>query len=164
MTTVDIDVDSRELDNLLYRVMIPRTSGASIRQFLTRRAWPFLKLRIVGRFQTEGDDVSGKWAELALNTKRIRGSRGFPTAHPINRRTGDMERFLTSSFSVAGGTTGNATLSIPGRTGNLEMKHKLAVAQTGVDAHAARPVLALADIDRQAIEGDLWSWINGGVL
>lgn len=150
------------------------TSPNSMRQFLKDFAQPYFRGRINARFASEGDSAVGKWKELTYATARIREFQGFHPFHPINRRTGAMQSFLTSSFSIDSFGYGSR-LRIPGSlTG--EMRKKVSTAQQGSIGQSGRemgpnrpapprPVLAIDLLDLRAISEGLLEWITeGGVF
>jgi hypothetical protein len=127
----------------------------AIASFLGADVGPFLTARARARFAGEGDDVVGNWRPLEAATQAIRASGrsqglwNVGDAHPINRRTGDMEAFITSTgFQISPVTIG-ATLTFPGGTPDTEMQEKIKTAQQGkADPKTpARPVLAVGIAD-----------------
>lgn len=52
------------------------------------------------RFAYEGDSASGNWKPLADATQDIRAQLGYPSESPINRRTGDMEDYVTTNYEI----------------------------------------------------------------
>lgn len=149
------------------------TSPQSLAEFLRYFAQPYFRARIDARFASEGDAaVGGKWQELAFNTARFREFKGFSPFHPINKRTGDMQRFLTSSFAVDAFGYG-ARLRIPGSLSG-EMRKKVMTAQMGTVRGAGserggpnrpappRPVLAVDGLDARAISDGLLQWVTQG--
>lgn len=152
---------------------IDATSNESMWNFLERKVHPYLGKRIDDRFASEGDDATGKWEKLAFNTGRIRASKGFPAWHPINKRTGDLHRFVRDTYRLQGGD--DVTLTLPDG-GSREERRKLAVAQLGGAVASGkgnfrgpnrpappRPVLALNARDAYVIQKDLMSLIRIGV-
>lgn len=158
----------RMLDRMQWRV-----SPIGLRNWLRWTVHEYLVHRISDRFDSEGDDVSGKWAELASNTGRIRGSQGFPAFHPINVRTGSMRRQLESNYAInAQGTQ----ITIPGRM-SPKLKSQLSIAQKGGQAKnpasrfigpvrfaPARPVLGLNALDAAFVTNSLMEYIKLGMV
>lgn len=113
-------------DDLAYR-----TTGPAMADWMQRVVAPFLQTRATRRFASEGDDASGKWEQLAIATRLIRRNMGFPPAHPINVRTGDLRDFVINTENIAS-TAQTATLQKPGKTGTSRLtEQKLRVAQRG---------------------------------
>lgn len=121
--------------------------------FLGVTVFPYLLGRAKQRFQNEGDDVVGKWAPLAPATELIRTAQGFPPAHPINKRTGELEAYITQG-SMSGSVTQSPTGSVlthPSATPTQSVASKVRVAQQGDPKFArgvpARPVLGMNETD-----------------
>lgn len=116
---------------------------------------PYLRQRIAARFAAEGDDVSGGWLPLAEATREIRSAAGFGAAGPINRRTGELENYLTSTPDLLTIDGLGATLTYPGRGASGELADKMRTAQEGgaykggvKGSNApARPVLGMNERD-----------------
>lgn len=125
--------------------------------FLGTMVEPYLQTRAINRFASEGDDVSGRWAPLAPFTENIRRSQGYGAAHPINRRTGKLENYITNTPGTI--TTGGdvSRLKFPGATPTGELRDKVRVAQVGDPGTKgspmtpARPVLGMNATDLEAI-------------
>lgn len=179
---IDVVVESGNA-NALIDHLLERTSNNSLRNFLASKVWPFERLRIQHRFANEGDSAVGQWQQLRLATMRIRQFQGYGPDHPINKRTGAMERHLTNSF-VLDEVGAGVRLKIPGSPGNKDMQSKLRMAQGGGGGRAsgggsagmfragtsgpnaiapARPVLGLDEIDSIAMQESLLDWVMGGV-
>lgn len=141
-------------------------SGASIGGFLKTAAVEIVQKSHRNRFQSEGDSASGMWAQLAPVTVERRLSYGFPGSHPINKRTGALERYVTESSGtvMVGATSG--VLTYPGRKGLTPlMRKKVEVAQVGWDDPPTppRPVIDLGADDAVSILGALTRWIEAGL-
>lgn len=131
-----------------------RLTVSSLFRFLEVRIKPYLIGRVLNRFRSEGDDVSGSWAPLKEPTRRIR-EWGNPQLwdvapdHPINQRTHEMYEYLTQGtwqVATAGGI--GAVLTSPkDKQNNREMRDKLRRAQQGGPRTPARPVLGLNESD-----------------
>lgn len=165
MVTVGVSttVESTSLEAILTR-LTTQTAPPAMRQYLEGRGYRWLQSRIMARFHTEGDDATGKWARLKLATMRIRANKGFPPAHPINVRTGAMQRFITSSKLVRTNATG-ASLRIPARTPGGELGAKFRRAQVGDARTVRRPLIGLSLLDAEELTDDLerfiWTGIGG---
>jgi hypothetical protein len=120
--------------------------------FLGAAVEPWVKKRADTRFAQEGDDVSGPWKPLEQVTQNIRASQGFGAAHPINVRTGELERYITESQGFSNANALGATLTYPNSAPVGELHNKVKVAQAGgrQAGHRdtpARPVLGLGPQD-----------------
>lgn len=148
-------------------------SPMGLERFLLTKAAPFIAARAAARFESEGDSASGgKWAPLSPATLQIRaegresGMWGVGDAHPINVRTQQMERYVTSGIGeiIATGS-GGVTLQYPGGDA-LSVTDKLRTAQQGAPssgnfrATPARPVLALDYVDVEYLLVELKDWIE----
>lgn len=124
----------------------------AIAGFLGAVVDPYIRETAEERFRSEGDQASGQWAPLAQATQDIRAQMGYGAAHPINRREGELEEYVTQ-------TTGNvrihpfgASIMYPPNYPGGELGDKLTHAQRGgVSASGkpfpARPVYALGTQD-----------------
>lgn len=106
-------------------------SPVGVAAFLGGTVQPYLQQRAEARFRGEGDDVVGKWQALASATQYIRATQGYGAAHPINRRTGELEEYITGSPSQITIHAFGATLTHPGKKPLGELKEKVQVAQMG---------------------------------
>lgn len=144
-------------------------SPASISMFMEREEHAWFRERMNNRFMSEGDDASGNWLPLSPATEAIRDSQGYGAAHPINRRTGELQGFVTDSHavSVQGDTV---VLTIPGEDPSGELGDKLATAQQGrgfggctapsTPHTVPRPVLAMNEVDLEASMVLLAGWLG----
>jgi len=125
-------------------------SPVGLAAFLYGAVGPWVKERAQDRFAQEGDDVSGKWAPLQASTVEIRESQGFEGAHPINRRTGELEEYITQGQVGVVTTPGFGNLTYPQNPPATKgLKEKLSTAQKGRTSPrtVARPVLGLNERD-----------------
>lgn len=111
----------------------------AIVSFLGGVVQPWIRKRASERFTQEGDDVSGAWAPLEVTTQQIRESLGFPGAHPINRRTGELEAFMTENQGILSSSGIEASLTYPGGEPTGELRNKVKVAQSGGQQPGYRP-------------------------
>jgi hypothetical protein len=162
----DISVDATEVEEMLAGVRL-RMSNQRIPGFLGNVVAEYLRRRVDERFRDEGDDVSGKWADLRARTASIRKSQGYGPYHPINRRTGGLYRFV-KTFRVA--KSADPVLTMPGLRGGSKLMQKLTVAQVGGFAPSSgligpprpivpRPVIGLGGEDATHITNRLQRWI-----
>lgn len=153
--TTGVDVhfiaDDKGVQQMLRRLETGFSSVA-MSAFLGTTVGPWLQQRAKQRFQTEGDDVSGKWRGLELSTQDIRrqGPWAVGPAHPINVRTHEMENYVTGSAGDAIPLGPIAQLTFPDRRrgGSPELQKKMKTAQKGAKQKGfkntpARPVIGL---------------------
>lgn len=168
---VYVDVDASQ-SLAAFELTTAQLGAAGLHAFAMTSILPWLQRRISRRFASEGDEVTGKWAELMHTTGMIRSSQGYPAWHPINQRSGRLRRWLTSSFRITPGY--GVVVTLPGNGSPLDME-KLTIAQKGgysrkrVGSRAgpnrpapARPVLGLGKADEYKINRDLMEWIRVG--
>jgi hypothetical protein len=147
---VDFAIQADTIEETLRR-LDTATSPEALAIFMGASIDPYIRGRASARFAQEGDDVTGRWEPLSPATVRIREEKGFGGEHPINRRTGDLEEYITGERSLIAPIAGGASMIAPGRKASGELQHKMEVAQTGVDAHAARPVVGMNEQDLAAV-------------
>lgn len=122
----------------------------------------YLEQRAGARFKSEGDDVTGPWTPLKPATVAIRVSEGYGGAHPINKRTGELERYIMSSSMVA--IAGGVQVFQPSQTQGVsaKLKKKFAGAQRGENSAPPRPVIGLNERDLGATLTSLHKYIGFG--
>jgi hypothetical protein len=129
-------------------------SPVGLAAFLYGSVGPWVKQRAEDRFKAEGDDVTGKWAPLMPATQEIRESYGFGGSHPINKRIGELEDYITQGQISVVTTPGLGVLKFPGNPpATASLKEKLSTAQKGRAAPKTvpRPVLGLNEKDLTAV-------------
>lgn len=143
----EVYVSSGAVEALLLRLE-DTLRPAHMAEFLGYNITPYIQGRVQRRFEMEGDDVSGPWAPLADATVRMREDAGFPGEHPINVRTGELERYISDSTPALVAEP-YAMLIYPGRDPGGEMGAKMRTAQSGSDnpSAPARPVIGLDEAD-----------------
>jgi hypothetical protein len=159
-TTVTIHVQDADVERMLSAVNTV-LSPLHMMGFLKAKVAPFIRQRASARFASEGDDATGKWAALLATTQDIRSHLNLPISpsHPINRRTGELEEYITKSDSDVFplGMSG-AQLTYPGSspTGRA-LSEKLSTAQQGRTRPltTSRPVLGLSMTDLSYVIGAL---------
>lgn len=121
--------------------------------FMQAGVAPYVRGRIAARFNSEGDDVTGRWHPLAAETEIIRQRHGYPGAHPINVRTGQMRNYLTSSPGNAISAGGVSQFEYPGAPAAGDLMTKLMTAQGGKanPSTLPRPVLGFNMNDSVAL-------------
>jgi hypothetical protein len=108
---------------------------------------PYLRGRASDRFASEGDDVTGGWAPLKDATQEIRSNSGYGAAHPINKRTGELEDYIVNAPHNLSAAPWGASLTLPGTTPTGELFDKVETAQHGRDRTVPRPVLGMNERD-----------------
>lgn len=111
--------------------------------------------RAAQRFAGEGDDVSGKWAPLLPATQEIRSRGEWPVGptSPINKRTGELEDYITKSDAQVVAHSLGATMTYPKPTTRKSISQKMKTAQQGrsIPRTVPRPVLGLNERDLSAV-------------
>lgn len=153
MTTLTFEVNDRQVTRLLAN-LDTALSPAGIAGFLGATVDPYLRERAQRRFDNEGDDVVGKWVQLAGATQQIRASQGYGPSHPINKRTGDLEAYIVDAPHRLTVDAIGATLVLPGAPASGVLRTKVITAQRGQTATQggkretpARPVLGMNERD-----------------
>jgi len=133
--------------------MEQKLSPVNVSAFLMTRVDPFVRARATDRFRGEGDDVVGAWAPLRPATEVIRANQGFGAAHPINRRTGELEDYISNTPGSVTAHPFGATLTAPGTPASGELLDKVRTAQAGVanPPTVPRPVMGLNERDLAAV-------------
>lgn len=161
---LDIDIDTKSVEGAidgLERAL----SGPGLNTFLMLYVQPALRTRAKKRFANEGDEaVGGPWAPLTPFTQRMRASQGYGPDHPINRRTGALERFITQGTNIHAFTQDSAVLVMPGTaTGDLEDKLRQAQQGDPSTGSPARPVMGLDMLDMGMVLSTLNGWLVSNV-
>lgn len=140
-------------------------------EFLGMNVAPWLRERARNRFDAGGDDASGPWAPLRPATVEIREGGinrgewpGISPTHPINKRTGLMEDYITRATGdiVASGSA--VALQFPKSTISVKggMDKKIKRAQVGDSRTTKRPVLAVGEPDLVTVLQELAYFIQRG--
>lgn len=151
---IDIDItgDTEYVDKMLAR-LDQKIGPQGLTAFLSVTVYPYLLDRAKERFQSEGDDVVGKWTPLAPQTQIIRQSMGYGGSHPINRRTSELEDYITQGRVAAAvqATPDGAFLKHPASAPSGRLKSKVKTAQMGDPKFGRgtppRPVLGMNERD-----------------
>lgn len=124
-------------------------SPVGLQGFLSSTVGPYLSKRAKERFESEGDDVTGRWAPLKEATVTIRSDLGFGGAHPINRRTGELEEWVVQGGWDAYPQMFGASLRYPRNAPIGELRDKVETAQKGKSEPSTvkRPVLGVNEKD-----------------
>jgi hypothetical protein len=146
--------DQARLDRMLRKLMSHLTPQG-MDNILRTDIHPLMKDRVTDRFVNEGDKTVGGWAPLSEATQEIRGSMGFGEEHPINERTGQLRRFVESSFQM--NKLGDAVeLQMPGPFNSPTIEKKFRKAQQGKAPGSKivtvpRPVLAVGQAENDMV-------------
>lgn len=147
---LDITIDTHDLERTLQNLETA-LSPIGLSLFLTGTVLPWVKERAENRFLNEGDEVVGKWAPLAPSTQEFRanGPWGVGPDHPINKRSGDLEDYITNADSGIVTAADAALLIYPNNPPTGPLKEKVQTAQGGKSKPKtpARPVLGLGAAD-----------------
>lgn len=159
---IDIQIigDSRGVTEMLRRID-QSLSPVGLEFFMKQSVEPWLQSRARDRFQDEGDDAVGTWEPLKQSTVMIRGQRYGE--HPINRRTGELEDYITQSPGDAHELGSGAVLVYPGNKASGELLQKVETAQRGKPSPSTvpRPVLGMNETDLAFVLGGLAKFIQG---
>ena len=120
--------------------------------FLGVKVGTYLKQRASQRFGNEGDDAVGPWAPLEQSTQLIRASGPWQVGpgSPINKRTGELESYITGSEILAWGTPLGAVVKYPAKVPSSKgIREKMRTAQAGraKPKTVPRPVLGMNERD-----------------
>lgn len=162
---LDVTIETSDLEATLTRLETSISPmGLSI--FLIGGVLPWVKQRAQERFANEGDDVSGKWAPLEPSTQEFRanGPWGVGPSSPINRRSGDLEEYITKSNSTIIAAVDSAVMVYPDAAPTGPLKEKVETAQSGKakPKTTARPVLGLSEVDMVYTMQSLQFWVEHG--
>lgn len=160
--TIAVVVDHRQVDRLL-RNLNDALSVVGMYHFLDNSVGPWLQNRARARFAGEGDDVVGKWEPLQPGTNAARKAHGFPEEHPINHRTGELERYITGGGWDIASAPMLATLTFPGGpepTGQLGLKVKTAQQGASTPPTVPRPVVGVNEADLAFVLGAMATYLS----
>lgn len=165
MYKLKFDIDARQALAVVTELEA-KLQPAALGVFLQGGVTEYLQERARNRFGSEGDDVVGKWAPLKQSTISRRLSAGFP-AGPINKRTGELEQYVTNSPSLMLFDADSATMVNPSNEpqAGTALWQKVTTAQAGRQQPntVARPVLGMNEKDRDATMTLLERYITAGI-
>lgn len=161
--TVAIVGDSVGVSRMLAYLEV-KLSNQGMMSWLAGAVYPFIRERAQQRFDSEGDEVSGKWAPLEESTNRWREFMGVSPAHPINVRTGEMENYITQSLAAVMPQAGGVMMKYPGKPPSSRLGEKVKTAQMGKTKPLTvpRPILGLGMKDLNFTLGSLALYIQSG--
>lgn len=148
---VDIEIGVEDKD--LMRAMLDLDTALdpnAVARWMGAVVGPYLQKRSTDRFRAEGDDVVGAWQPLREATWAWREKQNVPPRHPINRRTGELEDYITGGTGWVLPHTLGATLRTPAKPpSNKELRDKVETAQIGRDQPRTvpRPVMGMNEQD-----------------
>lgn len=156
-------VDSAAADAALERVAIA-TSAPSFIAFLAGDVEPLFHAIAQQNFDDEGTRDSG-WDDLKDSTVARRELYGFPPAHPINHRTGDLESYVLEPGIIA--DEGKwATWLWPGASRDYALDKKYRTAQLGMKGTVPRPIVEVNEEDfatiQEALHDHVLTILEGG--
>ena len=156
----DYVIDERSVESKLW-ALDTALNPIAIAGFLGAQVDPYIRTRARQRFRDEGDDVTGKWAPLQEATWNWRMNDGYPPEHPINKRTGELEDYVTQSPHDLHYHTIGAVLTMPGIRPSGELKDKVTTAQSGrADPNTRpRPVIGMNERDLTAVMTMLFLYV-----
>jgi len=150
---IDVEIvgDAVGVEAMLLRMEAALT-GPGLVQYLATIVDPYLRTRAQDRFRSEGDDVTGPWAPLSPFTQNDRAAHGYGPAHPINRRTGQMEDFIVGAPSNILVAPYGARLVYPGRRASGLLGKKVETAQRGIQGHPYTPPRPVLGVNARDLE------------
>lgn len=159
--------DDRGVQAMLERIDTA-LSPTGLSAFLNVSVEPWVRSRAKARFKNEGDSAVGRWAPLRPATQEIRSSGEWPVGptSPINRRTGELEEYITGSDGMVAVFGMGAQLSYPKPSTKKSIIEKMKTAQRGRTSPGTvpRPVLGLDERDLTHVLTSLAFWVKGNPL
>lgn len=92
---IDIEIDATDVEKLLINAE-RALSPVGVYRFMSKWAPNYFQNRAVDSFGSQADRATGPWAPLSAATIDIRERLGYGSG-PINKRTGELREWLTSS-------------------------------------------------------------------
>lgn len=163
---IDFDIvgNERGVQAMLNRID-SSLSPVGLAAFLHGSVGPWVKQRATDRFKLEGDDVTGQWAPLQQTTVEIREKSGFPGPNPINKRTGELEAYITEGQVGVVASPGLGVLTYPDNPPRTKaIREKVKTAQRGrpQPSTVARPILGLNERDLSEVMVMLALFVQSG--
>lgn len=93
---VEISVETSDVERLLTSAELA-LSPIGMKRFVDTWAADYFRERAKRSFDTESDPATGVWKPLGQAANNLREYDGFPPAHPINVRTGELRSWLVNS-------------------------------------------------------------------
>lgn len=150
MLDMELTFNSRDVDLAIDKMLIA-LSLEGLSAFLGGVMGPYLQKRASDRFKEERDPEGKKWAPLAEPTVAIREAGPWPVGgeHPINRRSGELEEWVTNGNYVPYGHNLGASMRYPSKPPSGTLKDKVQTAQQGTDSPRTppRPVIGVNEED-----------------
>lgn len=129
--TYAIEVDPRDVEAMLDRAARATAPSAWLK-WLQNDVYPWIVEETVQRFAFQGDWRSKNWPSLTDATQDIRESQGYEPDFPVNIRSEDLFRYVTTSKTTRMDFDG-AELVVPGGDADKLTQKKYLTAQMGDD-------------------------------
>lgn len=157
---VIFDVEKGKTDALL-AVLAHKLDTRMLASFLFTTMVPHLQHKFKEGFASESDPSGRAWAPLADATIRIREDAGWVPIK-INKRTGDLENYITNSPGTIIPSGDSAILKYPSERGVPagELGRKVRGAQKGEGKAPPRPVLGLDETDLAFLLASLYGYFE----
>jgi len=146
--------DQAKFDRMMTTLM-DGLSAQGMDKVLRVDVHPIMRARISDRFEQEGDTTVGTWADITDVTKDIRADLGFPEG-PINHRTGQLRRWVETSYQMNRTGANVVEMAMPGPFTNPTLEKKFRKAQQGKAPGSKivtvpRPVLAIGQAENDMV-------------
>lgn len=162
MSSMIISWDSSHASEMLDEVIGSLEDGA-VSRFFDTTVDNFLQERARLRFSGGGDDASGAWKPLTLETQERRRQLGFGPSSPINVRTSDLRTFIVNSQGRTWEQGDEVVYQFPGVDVQGEIGAKIEYAQGVTEPKNRRAVLAVNDVDQHYILSSFMQHIEDSV-
>lgn len=146
-------------------------SGESLADFMGKEIFPYLRDQSLDRFETKGDETTGKWAPLSEASERWRRWDGV-AGDELNKRTGKLEDFIQQAIPGLLVGSDSAVLQYPsGMPSDKNTAQKYRLAQqgqaAGVDKRRKpktppRPIVAVGVEELAVVQSRLERFIMTG--
>lgn len=148
-------------------------TSESLADFMGKVIYPYLRDQSLDRFESEGDETTGKWAPLSDASERWRRWDGVG-GDDLNKRTGKLEEFIRQAVPTIIRGSDSAILQYPGGLpGDKNTAQKYRVAQqgqaAGVDKRRKpktppRPIVAVGVEEFAVVSSRLEKFIMTGEM
>lgn len=138
--------------------------SASLAFWMQAEAQPHVDERARKRFESEGDDVSGRWAALAPYTIEDRLRQQFPEG-PILHRTGELEDYIVNNPGSMQIDPSGVTFETPNPTGDPVLNAKMNTAQYGYPPRniPQRAIVGMNQSDAETLLNSLTNTIQAAL-
>lgn len=142
-------------------------TGEEVAEWLSHEVFPFFREKALNRFETGGDEATGKWPSLRESTQHRRQYYGYGASGPMNQRTGGLHEYIEGATPQVLIQAEGAVMQYPGTLpGDQATSEKFTTAQRGNTKTRTppRPVVAVSPEDWAYVRTRLESHImRGGV-